>query len=140
MTSVYEFVRSCLKDPTGDFHLYIIPPKTTLKADKSKNLRDLGFLPACLIYFGLNEGTQMQAPFLKDSLISEIKEKLPPPKIYIPPVDQSPIIISKPITTPVVLHHKETEGEDFDNDLSDSKEEETKNEKKVPNWFKRGKK
>jgi len=140
MNSVYQFVRVCLKDNSGDFHLYMIPPKTILKEDNTKNLRDLGFLPACLLYFGINEGLQMQTPFLKDSIISEIKEKLPPPQIYIPPVvEQSTKIIATPITTPIVIPKSEII-EDLDPDEIKVDKLEDEKEKNVPSWFKKGKK
>jgi len=110
---------------------------TILKEDNTTNLRDLGFLPACLLYFGINEGTQTQTPFLKDSIITDIKEKLPPAKIYVSQVDQSPIIISTPIITPVVLPHN-TDPYLEEIDLDKPKEDEP--EKKAPSWFLKGKK
>jgi hypothetical protein len=117
----------------------MIPPKTILKEDNTTNLRDLGFLPACLLYFGINEGLQMQTPFLKDSIISEIKEKLPPPQIYIPPVvEQSTKIIATPITTPIVIPKSEII-DDLDPEINVDKLEDEK-EKNVPSWFKKGKK
>jgi len=140
MSSVYQFVRDCLKEHGGEFHIYSIPPKTILKEDNTTNLRDLGFLPACLLYFGINEGTQTQTPFLKDSIITDIKEKLPPAKIYVSQVDQSPIIISTPITTPVVLHPNTGPYIDpyiEEIDLDKPKDE---SEKKAPSWFMKGKK
>jgi len=137
MNSVYQFVRLCLKESSGDFYLYMIPPKTILKEDNTTNLRDLGFLPACLLYFGIPEGLQIQSPFLKDSIISEIKEKLPPPQIYIPPVvEQSTKIISTPI--PVVIPRTEIL-EEINPEIKVDKEQDEK-EKSVPSWFKKGKK
>lgn len=51
-----------------------LPPK--------KNFRDQGFLPAALVYLGLEKDTTAISPFLKEELLSEIKEKLPPPALF----------------------------------------------------------
>jgi len=135
ISSIYQFVRDCLREESQDFHLYIIPPKTILKTDDPTNLRDHNFLPACLIYFGLNEGSKIQSPFLKEHLIADIKEKLPPPEIYMPPQEQSPIIIANPLTEPVRV---KKEKPDYYEEKPTEKDEEQKNS--VPIWFKKGKK
>lgn len=131
MSSVYQFVKDCLRVDT-EFHLYTIPPKQILKPDLTTNLRDMNFLPACLIYFGLNED-KLQSPFLKEHLIENIKEKLPPPEIYLPPQEQSPIIISQPISKPVKVKKEQPQPSEVDKPTEDKT-------KAVPNWFQKGKK
>jgi len=133
MSSVYKFVSDCLQEESSEFHLYTIPPKTILKPDCPTNLRDLQFLPACIIYFSPNEGAKMQSPFLKEHLVAEIKEKLPPPQVYIPPTVHSPIIIANPITQPVKVNRPKPENNEDSADPPEPKEN-------VPSWFKKGKK
>jgi len=138
ISSVYQFVRECLNEfnQIQEFQLYTIPPKTVIKQDDPKGLRDHGFLPACLIYFGLPDGSKMTMPFLNDNLIKDIKERLPVSEktIYTPPTED-PIIISTPLTQPIYLPPRENP--QSDPKPKDPLEEETQ---KAPKWFLKGKK
>lgn len=86
MRDVYLFVAECLRDQraANHFHLYVTPPKQVILPsipiglDPGGNstsgatpgakvtdecLRDLGFLPATLFYFGLNQGKINQSVY-----------------------------------------------------------------------------
>jgi len=71
-TVLYTFVKECLEDQNMDFYLYITPPRVVLKKTDDTFFRDLGFLPAALVYFGCT--TESQSPLLKQNLL-EIKKK-----------------------------------------------------------------
>jgi len=91
--AIYDFLKECLKEENlKEFYLYTIPPKNMLKYDNPTNFRDLSYLPAALVHFGIPEGSQMVSPFLKDELIKNIKEKLNPTTVFIPKSDQNFVI------------------------------------------------
>jgi len=71
-TVLYTFVKECLEDQNMDFYLYITPPRVVLKKTDDTFFRDLGFLPAALVYFGCT--TESQSPLLKQNLL-EIKKR-----------------------------------------------------------------
>jgi len=75
----------------------------------------------------------MQSPFLKEHLVAEIKEKLPPPQVFIPPTEHSPIIIANPITQPVKVKKANPEN-------TEETAPPTEPTEKGPSWFKKGKK
>eukprot|EP01123_Difflugia_compressa_P001070 TRINITY_DN11231_c0_g1_i1.p1 TRINITY_DN11231_c0_g1~~TRINITY_DN11231_c0_g1_i1.p1 ORF type:complete len:197 (+),score=37.24 TRINITY_DN11231_c0_g1_i1:78-593(+) len=132
-SSIYQFVRDSLSEENQkiDFHVYISPPKTIVSPEETTNFRDLGFLPAVLLHFGINEGSQMKSPFLRPELLSNITEKLPPQQIN---TDQT--IITKnieqtesTITTTTTIETTET-----------TTTTESGNAKSLPSWFSKGKK
>jgi len=132
--AIYAFVLESLREEnrTVEFHLYTIPPKNIISADKDIIIRDLGFLPAALIHFGITEGAQMQMPFLREELTKSIAEKLPPPEIYIPKTEQTIVSIQ-------VQHEESTEPKVPQPAPTEPTEEETET-KKLPAWFSKGKK
>jgi tether containing UBX domain for GLUT4 len=75
-----QFVRQQLKDPTLRFFLYTSPP--VVRLSPHKNFREQGFLPAALVYLGLEKGAKATSPFLKEELLTGIKEKLPAPSLF----------------------------------------------------------
>jgi len=131
---LYSLVLESLREENRnvEFHLYTIPPKVIISANKDTNFRDLGFLPAALVHFGISEGDQMQIPFLKEDLTKAIAEKLPPPEIYIPKTEQTiviPQIQNEDTKPPTPAPSEPTQ-----------QEEGTEPTKKLPTWFNKGKK
>jgi len=135
---LYAFISESLREENRnvEFHIYTIPPKTIINSDKDTNFRDLGFLPAALIHFGITEGSQMQMPFLREDLTNKIAEKLPPAEIYIPKKEQTILTGNLQIEEPKkpkvpALPTEGTEG--TEGEAEDPV-------KKLPTWFNKGKK
>jgi len=133
--ALYSFINDSLREENRSvpFYVYTIPPKVIIKIDELKNFRDIGFLPAALVYFGLEEGVQMQTPFITETLIQAIKEKLPPPEIYIPTKEQTILTGIIPIEIPEPKKPKPLP-------LEETNSEEEEKGKKAPSWFQKGKK
>uniref|UniRef100_A0A6B2LBB3 UBX domain-containing protein n=1 Tax=Arcella intermedia TaxID=1963864 RepID=A0A6B2LBB3_9EUKA len=138
-SDVYQFVEECLSaaNKAVPFHLYTVPPKMIIEKSSNKNLRDLGFVPAVLMHFDINEGHSGTTPFLKEELIKDIKEKLPPPQVVVPKRDQ--IIEATPIVNEVKMKKVPKEEEEL-MEIVNPENEEKKEEKKLPAWFMKGKK
>lgn len=117
-------------------------------------MRDQGFLPAALVYFGLEKGTKATSPFLKEELLIEIKEKLPTPALFgsmeLPKdstTNQSSNTNVNPSSTTTTTttqpkNDNKTETEDVSvtkeqaHEVQTQKEEKKKNGKgDIPKWF-----
>jgi tether containing UBX domain for GLUT4 len=64
---VKRFVRSHLKDPTLDFHLFCTPPKRVL--DPASDLIEAGCVPQALVHFGTDVS---ESRYLKEELYEKV--------------------------------------------------------------------
>jgi len=72
--SLYEFVKCNLNDQNHDFYLYITPPRVVLNHEDVAPFRDIGFIPATLVYFGTKD---LREHYLKPDLLSNILTTAP---------------------------------------------------------------
>jgi len=61
-----------MQTPNEEYYLYTPLPRTDISRDETKNLRDLGFIPAIQIYFGSQSPSEN---YLKAELTQEIKSR-----------------------------------------------------------------
>jgi len=123
-TDLYTFVKNSLADPNVPFYLYVTPPVQRLPVDII-TFRKQMFVPAVLVHFGREKGAKVTGNFLKEELLKDLKEKLPPkPFVYTSIFDDQStgIEIGKP-DLEQAPPKKENKPEDF-----------------VPRWFQLGNK
>ena len=138
------FLRTQLVDEQLDFYLFTTPPTTNL--DKTKNIRDQGFLPAALVHVGLSPGANATSPFLKPEVLQLIKEKT-----YMPVVNEykhasemqfvGASVSSSSASTAAPISAATSSSMDVDQATEEHKRAAgsgNKGEKKVPKWFSAG--
>ncbi|KAH3756903.1 tether containing UBX domain for GLUT4 [Pelomyxa schiedti] len=75
--SIFEFVQTCLAHPEHPFILFTSPPVEQL-GDPECNLIKRGLVPSALIHFKWKNPSLVSHPFLREDLMSNVREKLPP--------------------------------------------------------------
>ncbi len=93
----------------------------------NKTFMQLSFLPAVLVHFGLEQGSQVYGSFLKKDLLVEIQEKLPPPIMHVSAVEVSSSVNPAPVTQTNTNTNRHTE----------DKPKKTADKSVVPKWFKK---
>jgi tether containing UBX domain for GLUT4 len=125
--TLVEFVKSNLVDPNVNFYLYTSPPIERLPMNKT--FMQLSYLPAVLVHFGLEQGSQVYGSFLKKDLLVEIQEKLPPPIMHV-----SAFEVSKSVN-PTPAHTNTNTNNNRNTD--ESKPKKSGDKSGVPKWFRK---
>eukprot|EP01126_Amoeba_proteus_P054029 TRINITY_DN6616_c0_g2_i2.p1 TRINITY_DN6616_c0_g2~~TRINITY_DN6616_c0_g2_i2.p1 ORF type:complete len:408 (+),score=138.27 TRINITY_DN6616_c0_g2_i2:631-1854(+) len=95
--AIYRALEKYLVDPlpTLDWFLYTAPPMTLLDSKSKKTLIAHRLVPACIVHFGVTEGTTLPEPYLIQTLLESGKERIKEDKGTrdpLPTVKQQPVI------------------------------------------------
>lgn len=93
----------------------------------NKTFLQLSFLPAVLVHFGLEQGSQVYGSFLKKDLLVEIQEKLPPPIMHVSAVEVSSSVNPTPVT----------QNTNTNRNTNDNKPKKPADKSSVPKWFRK---
>lgn len=104
LKAAVRFVRENLADPKTKFHLYTAPPKNILRSGRL-TLLEAGFVPAALLYVGLEEGVaagELLAPHCLQLAQSSLQAHLAASRrrddVQLPPPDTA-ALLSQPDST-----------------------------------------
>jgi len=134
--AVVNFVRDCLAYPDRSFHIFTTPPKQRL--DNKKSLLSLVMVPAAIVYFAWDEPSGAPQDYLREELIRDIADKLPPPAPSFPQSENTSSAATQPgptATTTTTTHTQPSQPR-----TRPQGDQGTDYSKAVPKWFKTGKK
>jgi hypothetical protein len=95
----------------------------------NKTFMQLSYLPAVLVHFGLEQGSQVYGSFLKKDLLVEIQEKLPPPIMHVSAFEVSKSVNPMPAQTNTNTNNNRNTDE--------SKPKKSGDKSGVPKWFRK---
>ncbi|KAI8843536.1 GLUT4 regulating protein TUG-domain-containing protein [Chytriomyces cf. hyalinus JEL632] len=148
VSQVYATVTESLRTPTRKFMLYTTPPLQNLDSKKDLTFWKAGLAPATLVYFKWDDGqTEAMGSPLNDEYLQKLEElPVPPsqqeslPDISLPVEDEREAERLSAAVAAYAQQYRQQEQQQQQQEEREAGNESGRPEKKVPKWFKLGKK